>query len=294
VEEPDDSKLVMFQMGTANEQVVLNDLHQTMSEDEVILCEEEIPIQWVTSNGTKVTGRPDMVICRLDPAGTHPVPSSHPLPLGSKATPIWGVEIKSIASVWTSREVLGNQQPKLEHMIQAGHYAWKLGIPFRLLYKQYGIQEIPFWKGSGKGPEAKPGWGQSLFPKQGQPGSEHIDYDKGRIQPFEISYELEWIKGVMHYRREGSSSKWERTLIQQVDIERYYEFVSRMGQDKKLGDRPMTVDAAGKEKSFSLCGYCPLNDVCKKTEKLGYDKWLETVRQFQGSLAVRKYQGGMK
>jgi hypothetical protein len=251
-------------MGTANEDVVYNDLKQTAAEGEVILREEEIPISWLTTNGTKVTGRPDMVICRKEDGQT---------------VPVWGVEIKSIASVWTTREVLGNQQPKLEHMIQAGHYAWKLGVPFRLLYKQYGIQEIPFWKGSGKGADAKPGWGQSLFPRQGSPGSEYIDYEKGRIQPFEISYELEWIKGVMHYRRE-STSKWNRTLIQQNDIERYYEFVSTMGLEKKLGDRPMTVDAAGKEKSFSLCGYCPLNPVCKSSEKKGYQTWLDEVKAF--------------
>lgn len=276
VEEPDDSKLVMFQMGTANEDVVYNDLVQTSVEGEVILREEEIPIGWLTTNRTPVTGRPDMVICQK-------VTDTKLARIWREGDdfgyqPLWGVEIKSIASVWTSREILGNQQPKMDALIQAGHYSWQLGVPFRLLYKQYSIQEIPFWSGADKGP----GWGQKLFPRQGAPGSEHIDYEKGRVQPFEVSWELRWAKGYLEMRREHiseSGGNWIRTMVRHEDISRYYEFVSGMASEKKLGPRPMTVDAAGKEKSFSNCKYCPLYETCQKTEKKGYDVWITAVKQ---------------
>lgn len=271
VDPPDDSKLIMFQMGTANEDLIYRDLLHTCSSDEVILREEEIPIKWLTSNGTVVTGRPDMVVCQRlkNIAG-----DTSSLITEGAIKPLFGVEIKSIASVWTSRDVLGEMRPKLEHLIQAGHYSWKLGVPFRLLYKQYSIQEIPGWTGAG----GKPGWSQKLFPASGTPGSEYLDYEKGRIQPFEICYELEWRSSFLNYRREGTSV-WTKSLVSAADIERYYEFVSQMGNSSSLGPRPLTIDPQGKEKNWSICGYCPLQATCDKHESKGYDKWIQAVRK---------------
>jgi hypothetical protein len=262
LEVPDDSKMIMFQMGIANESVVFKDLMHTSGPQEVILQEEEIPISWLTSNGTKVTGRPDMVLCNKKDGQT---------------IPFLGIEIKSIASVWTSREVLFEGQPKLPHLLQAAHYSWKLGVPFRLIYKQYSNQAVP-------------GWAGKLFPKQGEPHSQHISYnEKGDIkyiEPFEIAYELEWdssSRKYLRYRREiaiedgEQELDWTRTLISQQDVERFYEFVSQMGTTKVLGVRPMTIDAQGNEKNYSNCGYCPLKDTCDKHESKGYDKWMTAV-----------------
>jgi hypothetical protein len=260
LEVPDDSKMIMFQMGIANESVVFKDLMHTSGPEEVILQEEEIPISWLTSNGTKVTGRPDMVLCSKKDGQT---------------IPFLGIEIKSIASVWTSREVLFEGQPKLPHLLQSAHYSWKLGVPFRLVYKQYSNQAVP-------------GWAGKLFPKQGEPHSQHISYnEKGDIkyiEPFEIAYELEWdssSRKYLRYRREiGEGEKeldWTRTLISQQDVERFYEFVANMQETKVLGVRPMTIDAQGNEKNYSNCGYCPLKDTCDKHESKGYDKWMAAV-----------------
>jgi hypothetical protein len=262
LEVPDDSKMIMFQMGIANESVVFKDLLHTSGPEEVILQEEEIPISWLTTNGTKVTGRPDMVLCNKKEGQT---------------IPFLGIEIKSIASVWTSREVLFEGQPKLPHLLQSAHYSWKLGVPFRLIYKQYSNQAVP-------------GWAGKLFPKKGEPHSQHISYnDKGDIkyiEPFEIAYELEWdssSRKYLRYRREVGDGEqeleWTRTLISQQDIERFYEFVSQMETTKKLGSRPMTIDAQGNEKNYSNCGYCPLKDTCDKHENKGYEKWLLEVRK---------------
>lgn len=343
IDPPDDSRQIMFQMGTANEDVVYNDLMQTKAEDEVILRETEIPITWFTSNGTKVTGRPDMVVCKAGSVRTWYNPAETSLLTSDVSgfifqgrlpemrleppVPIYGIEIKSIASVWTSRDIIGERTPKMEHLIQAAHYSWKLGqqaaaaksansgfssLPFKLLYKQYGIQEIPGWKGS----EQRPGWSQKLFPKQGAPGSELIDYEKGRIQPFEISFELEFTTasvdlpaakatgktgkskstkvlaptdeglnvsgaatgGRLRFREEGTE-EWTLTLVTTLDIERYYEFVSSMAQAESLGPRPMNMGPQGKTKNWTVCDYCPLSSVCDSHEGKGYTKWLQAVQK---------------
>lgn len=272
VEEPSDSKLIMFQMGIANEDVVYADLLHTAAPDEVILREEEIPIEWFTGNKTKVTGRPDMVVCRKIPvAETEPNARLVPTEREGLVTPVFGVEIKSVASIWTTREVLFNGEPKLENLVQAAHYSWQVGVPFRLMYKQYSNQVAP-------------SWAQKFFPKQGMPLSEHIEYnDKGdvkNINPYEIVYELQFSdKGILEYRVEASNSKWIKTIVSKSDIENYYEFISKMPVTKDLGGRPLTLSPTGKEKSFDKCGYCALQTVCDKTEKKGYDKWLHAVRK---------------
>lgn len=282
IDDVDDSKLIMFQMGTANEDVVYEDLLHTAAPDEVVLREEQIPITWLTPNGTKVTGRPDMVVCRKaspdeDAKGRGLVMAEG---VDSPLLPIFGVELKSIASIWTTRDVIGEQKPKMEHLIQAAHYSWQLGVPFRLLYKQYSIQEIPGWKGA----KGSAGWTQKLFPTPGAPGSEFIDYEKGRIQPFEICYELEFTKvteGFLRYRREGSSDAWVKTLVSTDDLKRYYQFVSEMAATGDLGSRPLNIGPDGKEKSWSKCDqkYCPLAGTCDRYEGSGYSKWLAEVKK---------------
>lgn len=259
IEVPDDSSLLMFQVGTANEDIVYQDLLHTAHESEVILREEEIPTQWYTVNKTLVTGRPDMVICRREADEKH----------GLLTTPILGLELKSVASVWTSRTVLFDNEPKLAHLAQAGHYMWQLGsIPFRLIYKQYANQ-------------AMPDFAHRFFPRKDAPGSEYIEYnDSGApkcVRPFEIGYELQFLDGVLHYKREDVPDTWHESVVSTADIQRFYEFTSTMAADKKLGPKPITCGPDGEEKSYSNCGYCPLNPVCKK-KKLKYDEWLEAVK----------------
>ncbi len=269
---PSPSSLIMFQVGTANEDIVFEDLKHTLAEGEVILREEEIPISWLTSNGTKVTGRPDMVICRKEQEIDEKRGAQERL------VPVLGLELKSVASVWTTREVLVEGKPKLAHLCQAGHYMWKLGVPFRLIYKQYSLQ-------------AMPDFAKKMMPRLGKPGSEHLDYnDKGEaknIKPFEIIYELEYIGGVLNHRREGTS-QWTQTIVTHEDIERYYEFISRMTEDKTLGPVPVTVGAGGEEKKYSNCGYCPLNNLCNPGRGKpvpSYDQWLAEVRKFVATRA---------
>lgn len=281
VDPPDDSTLVMFQLGIANETLIYEDLVQTSSPDEVILREEEIPIEWMTSNGTRVTGRPDMVLC--EKVITRVGETDSGVIEGRVDTPRLGVEIKSVASVWTSRSVMFGGEPKLAHLAQAGHYMWKLGVPFRIIYKQYAIQEIPSWEETVNGKKRK-GWAQKLFPRDGAPGSEYIEYDKGRIRPFEVVYELEFTEdGQLKYKREGEDTDWTVTIVSTTDIERFYDLVSKMQESQSIGPRPLTLSPDGKGKRFSNCSYCPLISLCDAAEELEpgeqYVQWLASVRK---------------
>lgn len=281
IEKHSPDKLLMFELGIANEDIVYNKLLAALPEGYTILRESEIPTVWKTKNGTKVTGRPDMVVGRavdLSAPGIGLVLAS-----GKKFVPDWGIELKSVASVYTTAEVLFQGQPKVGHLTQAAHYMWQLGIPYRLNYKQFANQVGPSWL-TGK------------FPKQGQPGSEHISYnDKGEVKyvnPFEVTYELQWGKGgMLEYRLEGTDYTFTRTLISAADIERFYEAASIIGETGDLGKRPMTIDAHGKEKSYSDCHYCPLKSICDKVDKstkarpkIEYSQWLEEVRTLSKNL----------
>lgn len=290
-DEPDDHKLIMFQLGYANEDVLYKDLIKTSEPDEILLREEEIPIAWYTKNGTKVTGRPDVVICkRVDkimiPEGTTVGTTSNavdqiilytgsPNILDASIVPILGLELKSVHSVWVARDLLFSRQPKLSNLIQAAHYMWQLKIPYRLIYKGY--------SSLGQGMS----WSDrmaNMFPAVGTPGSEWMEYNEKtgkpkQVKQFEIVFELELdSKGRVMYRLEGSE-KWERSLATVGDLERYYEYVSGMAETGDLGPRPMTLDAQGGKLNYTDCQYCPLQEVCDKNEEGGYKKWLTAVKK---------------
>lgn len=265
---PDDPSLVMFQVGSANEDIVYKDLVQTSSDDEIILREEEIPIQWFTSNGTKVTGRPDMVICERRSGVRPPVSDKEYVDVTTgqveevQTVPVLCLELKSVASVWTTRSVLFENDPKLAHLAQVAHYMWKLGTPGRLIYKQYANQ-------------AMPDFAHRYFPKAGSPGSEYMDYGTdGKpkcVRPFEIVYELAFdASGHLKFRREdlGDDGVWGITIVSKQDIERFYTFVSTMGTEQQLGQRPLTLGWDGEAKRYSNCDYCPLDKVCDKVAKM--------------------------
>jgi hypothetical protein len=272
---PSDSTQIMFQLGVASETLIYDDLVRTSAPNEIVLRETEVPIAWMTSNGTKVTGRPDMVICEqtlaLDAEAQYDRESGIKYFLDSDyiRKPLLVLELKSVASVWTSRSVLFEGKPKLGNLAQIGHYMWKLGVPGRLIYKQYALQ-------------AMPDFAHKLFPAKGERGSEHIDYNpQGKpkaIRPFEVVYALEFgPTGSLRYRRENNpTGEWTETIVTTADIEKYYEYISKMATDNVLGPRPLTLDAEGTKLSFSICSYCPLDKLCKE-EKI-YDRWIERVK----------------
>lgn len=263
---PTEDKVIMFELGYANETVIYDDLLATSPQDisEVILREEEIPIEWQTRNGTKVTGRPDVVLCEGDPNWRvyRTVPK-----------PILGLELKSVHSMWTVRDLLFEKGPKLENIAQAAHYMWKLDIPYKLIYKSY----------SNLG-QSVSDWAAKLFPKQGEPGSEYIEYNaKGgmkQIRQFEIVFDLRIDKSGRVQTKREQDSVWTNTIVSTQDIEAYYEFVSKIAESGDLGPRPLTVDSQGNKKNWRMCDptYCPLSATCDQHERT-YTSWLAEVRR---------------
>lgn len=291
---PTIDKLLMFELGFANEDIVYDQLVAALPSAYTILREEEIPIEWLTTNGTKVTGRPDMVICEQTSSVIVPVGSTVSYTVGGGlilngeripsvsigTKPVLGLELKSIHSMWTARDVLFGGEPKLNNLLQAAHYMHRLGVPYKLHYKSYSQL--------GQGVAGGKSWVASLFPKQGEPGSEYLEYnDQGNIKhikQFEIVYDLEYsAEGRLQYRLEGSN-KWTTTIISNTDIERYYEYVSKMEEAQVLGPRPLTLHASGKKMNYTDCQYCKLASTCDAFEKQGYAKWLAEVQKVtQGS-----------
>lgn len=267
IEEISEDKLIMFELGYANEDIIANSLTASLFPGESMRREEEIPINWQTSNGTVVSGRPDIVI------GTE-IMGKDKLPIFNATL---GLELKSVHSVWTARTVLFEMKPKMPNLIQAAHYMWKLGVPFKLVYKAYSTL------GQGMSP-----WMFKFFPRKDEPLSEYVDYnpkgDPKGIKQFEIAYDMRLDKkNVVEYKPENTDN-WVKTLITVPDIKRFYEFTSEMETSKQLGPRPMDIDQHGNKLSFKNCAYCTLSPVCDRSEKKGYDVWLEDVKVTTGEL----------
>lgn len=272
---------IMWDLGYANEDRVVESLKLVLPEGMTLLREEEIPVSWTTSNGTLVTGRPDIVICKpkafklTDVSGV-----KEPFVLEFPQAPVLGLELKSVHSMWTARDVLFGREPKLNNLAQAAHYMMLLNIPYKLIYRSYSIL--------GQAPAQ---WADKLFPKEGEPGSEYIqwgDVDKksGKrtmrgISQFEIVYDLRFDStGRLEYSVEDED-KWVRTIITREDITRYFEHVSQIASTGNLGPRPTAVTATGEKASFNMCSpkYCPLAETCDNYDKTrDFSKWLKEVR----------------
>lgn len=302
IDPPDEKKLIMFELGYANEDVTMGLLSAALPEGHTILREADIPIDWLTTNGMRVTGRPDMVVCRQDrellvDSSIEPLAAIgnvivydglKPL-VRMKNVPVLGIELKTVHSIWTAKKVLFEGKPGLSNLAQAGHYMWKLGIPYKLIYKCYSqLGQGMSWVRSGKeyGRTTMP----DMFPAQGEPGSEYLSYnEKGmplQVDQFEVVYDLEFDQhGRLKYRRESTDElnegKWQYSLVSRQDIERYYNHVAELAQKKELGGRPMTVDAHGTRESYNMCNekYCPLGAICDKYESKGFEKWFSEVKK---------------
>lgn len=297
VETPTEDKLIMFELGYANEDVIFDQLVQVLPEGQILLREEEIPIEWSTTNGTRVTGRPDGVICEVGyvviqegielkvtnkPWDILPYTGTPPS-TEVRHKPLMGIELKSVHSLWTARDVLFGQKPKMDHLVQACHYMWKLGTNYKLVYKSYSQL--------GQGMAGNE-WIIKQFPAPGEPGSEYVEYSYKtsrktgqqvatikHIKQFEIVYDLRLDEnGRLEFCPEGSNDYY-KTVVTVGDIERYYEYVSQMATSKDLGPRPSTIQLDGSKANYSNCNYCPLQAVCDSSEALGYEKWLEEVKK---------------
>lgn len=264
----EDSKRLMFDAGLSNEDIWIASLKEGLAAagdtTTVIRREEEIPIRWTTPSGVTVTGRPDIVLGKMD---------------GENFVPTLGLELKLVSSVWTARDTGVMLEPKFVHLLQAGHYGWQLNVPFELWY----TNRAEFAVGSG--------WEQRTFPAQKDLLTDVLEFgqSKGKttvkkVLQFRQGYAIEWTsKGQLKYRPilEGKELPWTFTPITKEGIIGYYEAVVSQKSQKKLAPRPVTLKADGSPGTFNNCDYCPLKYLCDSSEK-DYERWMSEV-QVHGS-----------
>jgi hypothetical protein len=255
VEQPiSDDKHLMFSLGLANEDLTVLDLEAANDGTYKILREEECPISWTTDKGTPVTGRPDIVISQNDKL-------------------IAGLELKSVSSLWTARDVCAQRKPKLPHLIQAGHYMSRLNIPFELLY----ISRVNF--------AIVGDWVKSFFSKNLNKSIELNDKGEPKnVNPFDAHFELQFNTNsgdVLCYRSLESklSEGFTPTIVTKENIDNYFAFLDYLREQKDLGPRPMTVEADGTPcKGWNNCSYCEFKPMCDKSER-NYDRWFEDIKK---------------
>lgn len=277
------SRELMFEGGRANEDIWFDVLSKS-SWAGPILREEEVPVKWMTDTGVPVTGRPDIVLCDIEagivvPSGSKVVYKNSVLLVDNRevmpqprVVPKIGLELKQVSSLWTARDVLFEGMPKFDHLCQAGHYSWQLGIPFEIWY-------------TSRSDFAVMGWAQKLFPKQGQPGSEHCEYsDKGDIKkvlPFTRHYLLEWDNdGVLLYSPD-EGNHWHATEVSKQRIKDYYEFITNIDSTNTVPRPPENRKANNEKANWTAPDYCPLGDLCCGVCPPGTqaDAWTEKVRE---------------
>lgn len=263
-EQVEDSKRLMFDAGLSNEDIWVKSLEtgiKALGQNLIVKREEEVPIRWTTPSGVTVTGRPDIVLGRMN---------------GEQFQPVMGLELKLVSSVWTGRDTGVMLEPKLVHLMQAGHYSWQLGIPFQLWY----TNRAEFAVGSG--------WEQKTFPPKENLLTNVLEFgeSKGKVTvkkllQFRQGFELEWTKGKqLKYRPiladKPEGMEWTWTPITQQGIVDYYEVVVAQKSQAKLAPRPVTLKADGSPGTFNNCDYCPLQTTCDRLES-DYKKWLDAV-----------------
>lgn len=244
-----------------------------------ILREEEVPVDYTLDNGTRITGRPDMVL------------------MGDDNKPVRGIELKLVSSIWTARTVLLTKTPKLSHVTQSAHYAIQLA-------KQYGLEKpLPFelWYTNRADFETKADFSLNAYPAYGEPGSSHFAYrfyqvvadpstgsftkrvvtEKQYNMLVELGEEVEavpakylpFIQG-FHIVVKDDGSVWYRdaldataalkpTVVTAERIKRYYTLVSEL---KKVPNEPITIKVDGKKENFKLSAYCSLGRLCCKNQ----------------------------
>ena len=231
----------IFDAGYLNEEVW--DRNLTIGWDGPIKREEEIPGEWTTSNGVKVTFRPDAVLGKYEGYDEE----------GDEIfVPKVGLEYKVIVSDSSATGKYYEDRPATENLIQAAHYSYKMGIPFILVYAYHSIAAVPWW--------AKK---RFAIPS-------HVR----KIKPFKLEYKLGWDEGKLFYLT-GDGTRVE-TNITTEGIDEYYALVADMKSDQDLYTLFKNKEYDGKDSPFSMCDYCEFQTACDSTND--YKTWLDKIR----------------
>lgn len=283
---------LMFQAGRFNEDAWLETLRAAWEGE--IKCEEEVPTYWETSNGTPVTGRPDVVLFKDN-------------------KPYLGLELKLASSIWTCRDILFEDTPRFDHLAQAAHYMWQTGCPFELWYanrvdfhpNEMVDRLMPRYKSedwnrlkdcfeaayykmvvSKKGNKYRKRIKLSEF-EAGKYGWNEGEVNCGmlKIYPFTAGFKLEFNSmGFLEYTS-VQTGQTKRTPITIQRIKDFFELVSRIDETKMLPPVSHGAKPDGSRLNYSVNDYSPIGDInLKYPGPEGLDKWLEEVKKFSSTV----------
>jgi hypothetical protein len=171
--------------------------------------------------------------------------------------------------MWTAKEVLGENKPKLPHLLQAAHYSAVWEIPWELWY----TSRVD-WPVVGD-------WVKKLLSSIPKNYCE-LDEKTGdikKILPFMKGFQLEW-RGDQLFWKPKEQSSWSASLITRAGITGFYEQIENVDKTGILPPRPKNLDAVGETLSWSMCDrkYCKASEACDKFET-SKSKWFEAVTQ---------------
>lgn len=284
----DISKELMFAGGRANETLWLDSLQRAY--DGPILCEEDIPLVWVTESGVSVTGRPDIVLCDKTRSGP---------------SPVCLVELKQIMSSYSAYHVGVKNTPMLKHVIQAAWYTYQLKCNGELWYTSRQNITCDAWMDH-----------NPRFPAPGEPGSERFSYryyrlgktnarsgkptnhksteaeywtlsDKVRkavpksFVPFLQGYLLDIADDGNVYIQDAmiDNSQWLQTTVNINDIKRWYNYLAELeNKSKVMPPLYRNVDIWGEDTGFKFeSQFGPELDPAKWVGK-SLTEWFDQVK----------------
>lgn len=266
--EPDANRLIMFEFGRQNETIIIEKLKRVLGDTFTITGDDTNTIEWQLASGRTVSGRPDIIIS------------------SKNGEALLLLEMKMVSSLWTARDVVFGNSPKLGHVIQTTHYAGKKDCPAKVVYIQPVDFQTPMWSST-----------VDMFPKPGEKLSELVEYTekevsegrgKGAVKkltkipkkvlPSRTVYDLKLDSdGYVSYRNETSKSGWTDTPVSMDAIEKFYEYVDQM-EVGGLGPRPLSLKACGDFENYTQCQYCELSGLCDRFEQMP-DRWFEEVER---------------
>lgn len=260
------NRRLMFDAGLRNEDSWAETIAVGIKEqglDLVIKREEEVQVAWKLKDGTPVSGRPDIVLMRPD------------------GTPELGLELKLVCSLWTAKDLIVYGEPKMPHLLQAGHYLRQMSLGNYLdgkpnpdlRWEIHYTNRVDFAI-SGEG------WQRALFAKAPPHYMEWRTDAKGnnnplKVLPFRMGFEIKFTpQGQLLYRRIGTpehpaDGAWNYSVVTWDSIENFFDVVANIDAAGELPPRPALVSVLGEKGNYSPCSalYCPLSATCDRHEK---------------------------
>ena len=280
----EENRHLMFDAGLRNEDSWTETLARGIKEsgsDLVIKREDEIGITWELENGTRVTGRPDICLGLLNGTG--------------KFEAKLGLELKLVCAIWTAKDLIVYAEPKLPHLLQAGHYLKQMSLGNYLDGKPSPDLEWEIWYTS-RTDFAISGeaWMRNLFAKAPAHYMEwREDAKTGRpyplkVLPFRMGFKIKYSpQGQLLFQRIPTKehpleagAAWERSVVTWSGINQFFDMVSQVDESGELPPRPVNVSALGEKGSYSMCSslYCPMSKNCDKHED-NLAAWLESAKE---------------